>query len=281
MLAHWPPLRLSLSPYHSRWLRFTRHDRSPIVRGGLWIIFLFAYAPALAQTSPAPASFPLTIDLPRDSVRRLFGLYEFEPQFKMRIFSENRHLFAQRLGDADRFEIFPKSPTTFFLKAMPAQLVFRSTASGPFDQLELHQGGKVISARRLESQPDELYDTILQLDSLMYQAYNERNLPQFMAYLAPNLEFYHDQTGRSNYEENRERFQTNFTRPTRMRRQLASSQVEVYPIPGFGAIQLGTHLFYQTDPGQAERLVARPRFLHVWKHTNNSWTIVRIVSYDH
>lgn len=244
-------------------------------------MFLFAHSPTQAQTPLTPSSFPLAIDLPRDSIRRLFGLYQFEPQFKMRIFSENRHVFAQRLGDADRFEIFPKSPTTFFLKAMPAELVFSSTITGLYNRLELHQGGKIISAHRIEAQPNELYDTIIQLDSLMYGAYNERNLPQFMAFLDPSLEFYHDQTGRSNYEENQERFQTNFTKPTRMRRQLAASEVEVYPIPGFGAIQLGTHLFYQTDPGQAERLVARPRFMHIWHNNQGHWTISRIVSYDH
>ena len=261
---------------------FSGHYRIRLViRFGFWVGALLNLSSAQAQGLPSTTSLPRIVELPRDSVRALFGLYEFEPQFKMRIFSENRHFFAQRIGDADRYEIFPSSPTTFFLKAMSAELVFRAKASGTYDLLELHQGGKLLNAHRIESQPYELYDTILHLDSLMYQAYNERNLTQLMAFLAPNLEFYHDQTGRSGYQDNQERFRTNFTKSTRMRRQVVPGDLEVYPIPGFGAIQLGTHQFYQTDAGQAERLVAQPRFMHVWQNNNGTWTIIRFVSYDH
>lgn len=73
-----------------------------------------------AQGPGQPAN--TEIALSRNSVRQFFGTYEFELDFKMRIFSASTKLFAQRLGDADKFQIFPKKANIFFLKAMPAEL---------------------------------------------------------------------------------------------------------------------------------------------------------------
>lgn len=164
---------------------------------------------------------------------------------------------------------------------MPAELEFVKSPAGSYDTLILHQGGKDMTARRVASQPVELYDTILQLDSTMYRAYNGRKLSEFMAFFAPDLEFYHDQTGKTDYQENIRRFRENFAKPTLMRRELVPGSLEVYPVAGFGAIETGTHRFYQTEPGQAGKLVAQPRFMHVWKQEAGGWKIVRVVSYDH
>ncbi|MFD2717335.1 nuclear transport factor 2 family protein [Hymenobacter monticola] len=241
---------------------------------------LLAAGPATAQTDP-PATVNVEISMPRDSARQFFGSYQFEPNFTMRIFSENGKYYGQRVGDPERFQLFAKQANRFFLKAMPAELEFVRDARGRYQTLVLHQGGRNMRAQRTQAQPVELYDTVLHLDSLLYGAYNRRNLPVLLGYFAPTLEFYHDQTGFTTYAENARRFKENFAKPTVMRRELAPGSLEVYPIAGFGAIEIGTHRFYQTDPGQPERLVAEPRFLHVWQNTQGRWQIVRIVSYDH
>jgi ketosteroid isomerase-like protein len=199
----------------------------------------------------------------------------------MKISSINDKAFAQRIGDDEKFEIFPKARHVFFLKTMPAELEFKRSVKGSYDTLLLHQGGKEMKAFKISHQPFELYDSIMHLDSLVYCAYNARDLGKFMDYFSPDLEFYHDLTGRTDYKENLDRFKTNFSKPTVMRRELLKRSLEVYPIKDFGAIEIGTHLFYQTDPGQAERVVAQPKFMHIWKRTNEGWKIVRIVSYDH
>lgn len=240
---------------------------------------LLSAAPGHAQ-NPAPASRPET-RLSRDSIRQFFGTYEFRPNFQLRVFSENNELFAQRLGDPDKFQLFAKQTNVFFIKVMPAELAFQRTAAGRYETLLLRRGGQTLQARRVQAQPVELYDTIQHLDSLLYGAYNRRDLPAFMAYFSPTLEFYHDQTGYTNYADNRQRFQENFTRPTRMRRELVPGSLEVYPIAGFGALELGTHRFYQTDPGQPERLVATPRFVSVWQQVGGRWLLARVISYDH
>jgi len=223
----------------------------------------------------------IEISLQRDSLRIFFGTYEFAPQFKMNIFSLNEKVFAQRIGDAEKFQIFPKQRNVFFLKAMPAELVFVQSGNGNYDTLLLQQDGKEMKAHRIAAKPYELYDTILHLDSLLYEAYNKRDLNTFMSYFSDDLEFYHDLTGKTNRKENLERFKTNFLKASIMRRKLLPGSLEVYPIKDFGAIQMGTHQFYQTNKGEEEKLVGQPRFMHIWKKVGNTWKIVRIISYDH
>jgi hypothetical protein len=237
--------------------------------------------PLWAGAQPATRPANVEIAMSRDSARQFFGTYEFAPGFQMQVFSENTKLFAQRIGDQERFQIFPKQANVFFVKAMPAELEFRRAGAGGYDVLLLHQGGRDMQAKRLKAQPIELYDTVLHLDSAMYRAYNGRNLPALLAFFAPGLEFYHDQTGLTTYAENRERFRANFAKASTMRRELVPGSLEVYPIKDFGAIEIGTHRFYQTDPGQPEKLVGEPRFMHVWQKTQGTWQIVRIVSYGH
>lgn len=234
---------------------------------------------AVAQTSGATGN--TEISMSRDSARQFFGTYEFEPSFRIKIFSENTKLFLQRVGNAEKIPLYPKRANVLFMKKMPAEFEFVKSARNGYDMLVLHLGGKDTKAHRIAAQPIELYDTIGQLDSLMYRAYNSRNLAAFMAYFAPNLEFYHDQTGFTDYQNNFTRFKTNFTRPTVMRRVLKKNSLEVYPIQDFGAIELGTHQFYQTDPGQPERLVSEPKFANIWQNSNGKWQLVRVISYDH
>ena len=222
----------------------------------------------------------IEIAVERDNLRPFLGTCEFSPQFRMKIFSINEKTFAQRIGDADKFQIFPKAKNVFFLKQMAAELAFTKSAKGHYDTLILHQDNRDMKAFRIASAPYELYDTIKQLDSMLYTAYNERKLPQLMQFFSPDLEFYHDITGKTNYQNNLERFSTNFKKSTKMRRVLQKGSLEVYPIEGFGAIQMGIHHFYATDNGE-EKLVGQPKFMHIWKRQGKDWKIVRIVSYDH
>ena len=235
-----------------------------------------------AFTAPAQMSSPGTaIALGRDSTRVFFGTYRFTTQFQMKVFSINDKVFAQRVGDAEKFQIFPKSHNVFFLTAMPAEIEFRRSAQQVYDTLILRQGGKEMLATRQSADPFELYDTVLHLDRQLYEAYDRRDLKAFMAFFSPGLEFYHDLTGKTDYKANLETFKENFSKSATMRRVLLPGSLEVYPIKDYGAIQTGTHQFYQKEAGGAERLVAQPRFMHIWQRTSSGWKITRIVSYDH
>lgn len=119
---------------------------------------------------------------------------------------------------------------------------------------------------------------ILQQDAAMFDAFNNCEGERFGSYLAGDVEFYHDNDGvisdpATLVDAVNNSICGNFTR------QAVPHTMEVWPIPGFGAIQTGWHTFTNSD---AESPHGMARFLHVWQHHDDGrWTVVRIVSYDH
>jgi len=127
----------------------------------------------------------------------------------------------------------------------------------------------------------ELYDSIANLDSIFFNAFNTQNLDKLEALLADNLEFYHDLGGVTNYNQNIEAFKKTFESERRVRRELVRGTLEVYPIKDYGAVETGTHRFYATEKGQQEKLSSEARFVQVWQKKDGVWKITRIISYGH
>ena len=75
------------------------------------------------------------------------GEYELRPGFTLVITREGDHIFAQASGQP-KLEIFPESPTSFFLKEVDAQLEFVRGEDGKVTAVRLHQGGQVIEGPR-------------------------------------------------------------------------------------------------------------------------------------
>jgi hypothetical protein len=113
--------------------------------------------------------------------------------------------------------------------------------------------------------------------------------------LTPDFEMYHDRDGvvatnaealvadydRSCHEKRRQRDAWH------SRRELVASSLNVHPVPGYGAIEDGEHLFYewqgaaQGPEESAGRLVGRARFTQLWKLTVDGWRLARVFSYAH
>jgi len=126
-----------------------------------------------------------------------------------------------------------------------------------------------------------LYEQIATLDAKLFDAFNARDLTTLKAMFSKNLEFYHDKNGEADYDQNMDSFKRHFASPTKIRRELDDETLEVYPVKGFGAMEIGVHRFYSTERGQQEKLTATAKFVHVWKNSKGAWQIVRVVSYDH
>jgi len=75
-------------------------------------------------------------------LQRWVGEYELAPTFHIVVTREGTHLFAQATAQP-RFGIFAESDSTFFLKAVDAQITFRA------DGMVLHQNGQTIPGRKL------------------------------------------------------------------------------------------------------------------------------------
>jgi len=67
------------------------------------------------------------------------------------------------------------------------------------------------------------------------------------------------------------------------RRELIPASLHVDPVPGYGAIQTGEHLFYERHGAKGEeKLAGRARFAHVWAlGADGKWRLSRILSFDH
>lgn len=131
------------------------------------------------------------------------------------------------------------------------------------------------------SQPkqDSLYRKIAALDSVLFNAFNTRDIELFKSFFDTNLEFFHDKTGLTDFSYT-VKFMEQVAQPQNdLNRQLVKSSLEVYPIPGYGAMQIGSHSFCRTEAGQ--KGCGTFKFIHIWQQKNTEWKITRIISYDH
>lgn len=126
-----------------------------------------------------------------------------------------------------------------------------------------------------------LYDTIAYMDSLLFAAFNARDIDKLKTLFSADLEFYHDLGGLTDYEQNMVNFKKTFESDRRVRRELVAGSLEVYPIANFGAVEVGSHRFYGTEKGKEEKLGSEAKFVQVWQRKDNAWKVTRVISYAH
>jgi hypothetical protein len=122
----------------------------------------------------------------------------------------------------------------------------------------------------------KLYDTIVYLDSVLFDGYNTCKLDRFERYFSDSIEFYHDKGGLSTSKKQLiESLKNNVC--GKVTRELIPGSIEVYPIPGYGAVQIGNHRFHnnQEPPGTPSRI---GKFVHTWQYKNGEWRISRVIS---
>ena len=67
----------------------------------------------------------------------------------------------------------------------------------------------------------------------------------------------------------------------RSRRELVRASLHVDPVPGYGAIEAGEHLFYERQGNGPEKLAGRARFAQVWKLDGGQWKLARVLGFAH
>jgi hypothetical protein len=135
----------------------------------------------------------------------------------------------------------------------------------------------VPAPRSAESQ--RLRDEIARQDKAMFDAFNAHDIDGLMALFSEDLEFYHDTGGRLTYGDVKRGFKSNFDKNNGLRRDLLPDSFEVYPIQGYGAIEIGRHRFCHQEGGRDD--CGTFGFLHIWQNANGAWKVTRVVSYDH
>ncbi|WP_430388680.1 nuclear transport factor 2 family protein [Dyella sp. 20L07] len=123
---------------------------------------------------------------------------------------------------------------------------------------------------------DELVRTVTALDTAVFDAYNRCDLNTFGNYFSSDVEFFHDKAGLMNSRE----AVVDATRKyicNKVRRELVGT-LEVYPIKGYGAMEVGNHRFCQISTGKCEGV---GKFLNIWRLKDGQWQMTRVISYDH
>ena len=130
------------------------------------------------------------------------------------------------------------------------------------------------------AQTGELYKTISDLDTQLFDAYNKCDLEKFSALLADDLEFYHDVTGVSlGSQATVEAVKNNIC--GKVHRELVPGTLKVYPLKGYGAIETGIHLFCDSKLAKCPDGSGVGRFTMIWEVRDGVWMLARVISYDH
>jgi ketosteroid isomerase-like protein len=180
---------------------------------------------------------------------------------------------VQFTGDEIRFHMEPMGGLDFQLKRRGSHLI--GTASG-----------KVRAVIDVQPAPGllphgELVAEITDADRKLFEAFDSCNIAAYASYLSPDLEFYHDQGGKTGYQEQLDSLRQRCGEGLVLRRELVKESLVVNAAPGFGAIEAATHQFYAKQKDGTEHLDATAKFTEIWTKASGSWKLVRVISYDH
>jgi len=125
----------------------------------------------------------------------------------------------------------------------------------------------------------ELEKTITALDAALFDAYNRCDLQKFASFIDENIEFYHDKAGNTfGRAALTEAIKNNIC--GKVTRELVPGTLQVFPMKGYGALEIGVHRFHH--PGQEDAIgIGEANFVHLWQFQDGAWKVTRVISYDH
>ena len=127
-----------------------------------------------------------------------------------------------------------------------------------------------------------LYDSIVFMDSVLFHAYNNCDLAKFASLFDSSIEFYHDKGGLMTSLDTIIAGTKNYI-CGKVTRELVKGSLEVYPVPGYGAIEMGQHFFINNQEPKPDKPDIG-KFVHTWKKENpqgpggGEWKLTRVIS---
>jgi D-alanyl-D-alanine carboxypeptidase len=133
----------------------------------------------------------------------------------------------------------------------------------------------------VKGETEQLWSEILAADRAMFDAFNRGDAGALGAYFSERLEFFHDLGGLSGKTQSLQQLARNFgRRDLKLRRELRPEGLQIFPLPGVGAMQIGRHRFCRSERGEAEQC-SDFGFSTVWEKTASGWQQLRVLSYGH
>ena len=122
----------------------------------------------------------------------------------------------------------------------------------------------------------ELYDSIVYMDSVLFGAYNICDLETMAGCFSENIEFYHDKGGLMTNKDSIMAATKKYV-CGKVTRVLIAGSIEVYPIAGYGAVEMGQHYFINNQEA-ADVKHDIGKFVQIWKKENERWRLTRVIS---
>ncbi len=130
-----------------------------------------------------------------------------------------------------------------------------------------------------DTSPQTIFKTISSLDKQVFDAVDRCDMKTEASFWAEDAEFYHDKNGLLvGGPQIVEAIKNNLC--GKVKRELVPGTLEVYPLAGYGAVEIGVHRFlhpWEQDHGA----VGEAKFIHIWQHKDGMWKITRVISIDH
>ena len=141
---------------------------------------------------------------------------------------------------------------------------------------QVAQGSASVPGLDAIKSDQELTRAITALDKQLFDAYNTCNIEKLGTLVTDDLEFYHDKTGLMvGKQPFLDAIKNNIC--GKVTRELVAGSLEVYPLHGYGAVEIGVHRFHH--PGDSD--VGEAKFVQLWQYKDGAWKISRVISYDH
>jgi Domain of unknown function (DUF4440) len=126
---------------------------------------------------------------------------------------------------------------------------------------------------------EELTKAITTLDKELFDAYNSCDIDKLGSLVVDDLEFYHDKTGLAvGRQVFLDAIKNNIC--GKVTRKLVAGSLEVFPLNGYGAVEIGVHRFYHSGT-QDHGVVGEAKFITLWQYKDGAWKVSRVISYDH
>jgi hypothetical protein len=140
-----------------------------------------------------------------------------------------------------------------------------------------------LAARAAPAAPDDpLYVTVQGLDATVFDAYNRCDVKVLGDLVTDDLEFYHDRTGlavgRAPFIDSMQKYICG-----KVHRDLIAGTLEIYPLQGYGAVEIGSHRFCDARKYSkcVEAKSGDAKFVMLWRQDKDGWKLTRVISYDH
>jgi hypothetical protein len=127
----------------------------------------------------------------------------------------------------------------------------------------------------------ELVAEIRDVDRRMFEAYQDCDISRYGTFLSDDLEFYQDDLGVRNRSQVLASMKGRCGEGIRLLRRLDEKTLVINGVPGYDAVEAGTHNIYSVQGDGSEHLDATAQFTQVWTKKTGHWRLLRVVTFDH